>query len=447
MVTLRPYQVEARDFLIERSRAILADRRGLGKTFPALAAAVAGRDQAAGWYGFVTPAYLQHHAVHMIRSYFGEDVPVTLVNRGDPRPDLTSDRPHWVVIGYPTLTHGGIKKTPWVTDTYFQAVIFDEAHHLRNRHTQWVAYAKEVTVRSRRVYFLTGTPIVRSPADLWAPLNLLYPKRFGGYWSFAERWCQILETPWSREPLGLRPGLEEAWQEFLAPFLLRRTSLSLPDPVEHEIIVPMLPAQAHAYKRARDAWVVEVGDDETKALQSIGELLVTLRGITAGLGEAPWSGAASPKVRAALELIAEIETPVVVWCWHRATAQMLSHLIAHTLQRPVQCVTGDVPAQERWGKVQEWTGWGSGVLVATILSLPEGIDLFHAADCIFFEQSYLWAHLDQAIGRIHREGQTSPVVNVYYLGVDKTIDLAVIRAARRRESVAERALVAYVKGS
>lgn len=37
MITLAPYQLDAHGFQMERARSILADRPGIGKTFPTLA--------------------------------------------------------------------------------------------------------------------------------------------------------------------------------------------------------------------------------------------------------------------------------------------------------------------------------------------------------------------------------------------------------------------------
>jgi SWI/SNF-related matrix-associated actin-dependent regulator 1 of chromatin subfamily A len=427
MIVLRPYQEDARDFLTDVERGFLADRRGLGKTFPALAAA---GEHVGTKFLYITPSYLQPHAASLIETYFGEDMPIHIVQRGDKPTD-----DGWSVVGYHTFTTPGIRRTPWLLQQMWDWVIFDEAHRLRNRDTQWRKYFEHLCGNAHGISMLSGTPIVTSPANLWSPLDLMYPGRFGTYWQFAEFWCNISHSLYSKEAKNLRPEMREKWNEFLGQYLLRRTKLSLPEPVEHDIFVPMNATQRTAYRRAKRDWIGE----HDAPLTGAGAMLIELRRITSWLRFDPL---ASPKIQATLGLLEdEIDGPVIIWCWHRDAATVVAQVLTERTKRRVQLITGDTPSQKRFGMIDEWNTWPKGILVATIGSIQEGLDLFHAADEIFYEASYVHTHLDQCIGRVHREGQKASVVNIYYIACDRTVDTKILRAARRREIMSDEALV------
>jgi hypothetical protein len=100
-------------------------------------------------------------------------------------------------------------------------------------------------------------------------------------------------------------------------------------------------------------------------------------------------------------------------------------------------VSGAIDSLERARIIEEeWKTRQDGVLVATIPSVQEGLDLQNAATAIFFEVPYTWSDTDQAIGRVHRQGQTRQV-NVHYVRAQATVDMAVHRVMMRRRGEAE----------
>src|SRR5690606_34656508 len=76
--------------------------------------------------------------------------------------------------------------------------------------------------------------------------------------------------------------------------------------------------------------------------------------------------------------------------------------------------TGDMSTEKRLSSVEMWKEDPTGVLVATIPSLKEGISLTEASEVVFLEHSELPADIEQTIKRLCRRGQDK-VVQVHHV--------------------------------
>jgi DNA modification methylase len=90
--------------------------------------------------------------------------------------------------------------------------------------------------------------------------------------------------------------------------------------------------------------------------------------------------------------------------------------------------------------IDEWKASDDGVIVATMGSMQEGVNLQKASNIIFAEHHYLPGTIEQAIARCRRYGQTEPV-NVYHVMARGTVDDTVWRVMRGRHSNVTKALL------
>lgn len=78
----------------------------------------------------------------------------------------------------------------------------DEAHMIKNRDTQRSRTIKKIPAQHR--YALTGTPVLKTPDDLFSIFEFLNPEIAGqSYWRFAEYVCHIVEDFYGRHIAGL----------------------------------------------------------------------------------------------------------------------------------------------------------------------------------------------------------------------------------------------------
>ena len=123
---LYPHQVEGVAFLMGRRRAILADDMGLGKTRQAIVAVT--HEEPQGPYLVVCPASVKRNWGREI-GFVCPDPDVCIVGPGE-MPG--SEWKGWVIINYDLLK----RHKEALTLFSWQAIVFDEAHYLKNHTSQ-----------------------------------------------------------------------------------------------------------------------------------------------------------------------------------------------------------------------------------------------------------------------------------------------------------------------
>jgi SNF2 family DNA or RNA helicase len=450
---LRDYQKEAVEFLSAKQRAILGDEPGMGKTYPAIQAAYEAAPTTRKLV--VAPSYLLRKWQDDITGWI-PDADVQIVGRkGDPIPvDYTG----WVITNYHTLMDTGIKKRTELISYTWGAVIFDEAHRLRGRKSQWTANANRI--KSANKYFLTGTPLVNNPGDIWPVLKMIDSRAFSSYWRFVGEWCVTEQDPWTTKIHGIQPDKEPAFNAMLDKYMLRRTYDTVIDehvrtngvrpawteePVTERIYVPLPPAMKRAHDVAKKEWFIEHPDlDDTVAIKTGGALVAKLRQLTAGFvvqdGVIVGETKDNPKIDTIIDVLADRpDEPAIIFCWYRGTSNLAVKRLSVT-GRPIFQIDGGTDAATREQRLHAWNDSPNGLVVATLAALTEGANLQHSRLVIFLEHDYLPGTLDQAVARARRYGQAYRV-HVVHVMAEGTIDNAVYETARTRNRNIQKALL------
>lgn len=453
MIELRGYQYRAMVHLSERETAILGDDVGVGKTFPAIHAVanILNSQPADNRYALIVlPPHLVRQWVRNIHKYAKgrEDepafrLPVHVVGRHSLHTRELG--PGWHITTYPTIQNSGRKANPSLWVVRWPVVVADEAHRLRTRKSQQFKNFKDLTYQ--RLFLLTGTPMENNPSDIWALLHLCDRKLFGSYWRFVDDWMRTYKDPWKTHILGLREPLVDLWNKMIDNYMLRRLinddevkeDINLDDPIHYDIPVQPTPSILSAHKIAlEDYRIMHANLDEDILATSGGALVTKLRKFVSVPPEK-----VNPKMEA-LNQVLEDEVDeadsAIVYTWFKESAEYVySQLQAAGYD--VFLIHGDMNANVRANIVESWQQNEASILVGTIASMSEGLDLQNANVVIFYEEYYLPGQLRQAVGRVNRSGQEKPVF-VYHIFLEKTVDYAVVKTARKRE----RTLAASLRG-
>jgi SNF2 family DNA or RNA helicase len=84
---------------------------------------------------------------------------------------------------------------------------------------------------------LSGTPWRGKAENFWSCLNWLFPTRYTGSWRWIETFFDVESNGFGRVIKGLKPEMEDAWQEELRSVMIRRTKGE---------VAPDLPAKMYA---------------------------------------------------------------------------------------------------------------------------------------------------------------------------------------------------------
>jgi SWI/SNF-related matrix-associated actin-dependent regulator 1 of chromatin subfamily A len=413
---LFPHQVEGVAFLLGRRRAILADDMGLGKTRQAV---VSLRHRApAGPYLVVCPASVKRNWAREIGLVAPEAS--TLVIEGSASVPVTAE---WVIVNYDILrAHADtLQRVPWA------ALVFDEAHYLKNHTSARSKLARDLTARASAkaaqplaVQLLTGTPLTSRPRDLFVLLQLIAHPLGRSFLAFAKRYCAAEKGDFGWKTGGAS-NIDELTVQ-LHGVMLRRSKddvLALPPKLRTWLRVDV-PAGtgSQAVKKVfallagkRDAG----SGSASPALDARkrGKLLAFLTEAREALALAKTS-ATIDFVRSAVE---QGEKVIVFSCF----ADPIEKL-ARTFGAAAVVLTGKTPGAKRQELVDRFQhDQDVRVFLANIIAGGTGLNLTAATQVVFNDLDWVPTNHWQAEDRAYRIGQTR-TVNVTYFVAGNTID-------------------------
>lgn len=430
------YQVEGAEWLLRHPKSILGDSMGLGKTIQIgevlcrLLCDNAQNDKVLPIL-IVGPSILAYHWQDELRGF---DIDVEVAT-GTSRQDVnTVGNGHVVYVNYEKFNvqrfNDVLQSRQWNT------VIVDESHKVRGYKAKRSRELVRLCQGARRIHFLTGTPYPQgSPADVFVALSSFDGGVRGrGFWSYVRKWCatgtvEIGGNAWMdvgpakspREFSGmmtewmLRRTRQDVGRQL--PPLLRTTIRHSPSPRQKTLYRSMLKGMSFVTKAGE---TVEAQNTAVQ-WQRLRELCVSPRLFDA-------SEDLGSKVDAIGEILEQAHgegRKVVIFTWHKHVAHMLAKAIFMAYKPALlfeNVITGDTPSLIIGQVLKDFQrSEGFDVLVGTIAKMGTGLNLQVASVAIFAEISYVPDENDQALARLHREGQDN-TVNAYYFVTRGTIE-------------------------
>ena len=440
---LKNYQRAGIVFSNIARRCIVGDDRGLGKTLEALSVCeanglkkvlvVAPGYLKRGWerevknpaWGITTPVFIamgeRQHRTKIIQDYFESAGGYLVVNNEMIR---ESEK----VGGYPFLL-----KQKW------ECLIYDEAHRLKGRDSQWVHATKKMAAREEmRIMLLTGNAISNSPDDVWQLLNILDSKKFASYWAFVEYFCQVVDGFFGKEVAGVRKDTIAQLQFTLQPYLIRRLKAQvapeLPEKIHHLIDVDLEGKQRTFYRTLEKKMIIQLINGGLEVVDTVVALNIRLQQAIANpaiIGGPDESIVEKTVTELAKDLISGNER-VLVGMWYRDAVSLIKPKLEKFCK--VYVVTGDVAGDKRDRVVQAWkSSEKPGILLGTIKAMSEGINADECDHIIYADKSYVPLDNEQLEDRIHRITSTR-VKNYYHIVVRDSIsaDKEAILTAKTR---------------
>ena len=408
-----PYQVEGIEFAKSRNAVLFGDEPGLGKTV-----------QAIGWLNchpevetllVVCPASLKVN--------WRRELDKWLI---DPCMEI-------VIINYDVL-HKLDMTRRW------DAVIFDEAHAVKNRKAKRSKLCKQIQASAKLA--LTGTPFLNRPIELWSLLNLLVPELWpaSSFMKYAYRYCGAYQGKWGMVMDGAT-HLDELRQH-LSYLMVRRLKADvlkqLPPKRRQIIELPKEGLSASLRARLAEASKRIEGIEDTYATDARrleGELSVAWQDMAALRHEVGLA-----KVPGCLELIrdaVESSGKVIVFAHHRDVIAALGEAL---MEYAPAIVHGGVPVPARQGEVDRFQRDGKcRVFIGQIQAAGVGHTLTASSHVIFVELDWTPGMVSQAEDRAHRIGQKDSVL-IQHVVMEGGFDARMVKALVRKQMVIEKAL-------
>jgi superfamily II DNA or RNA helicase len=320
----------------------------------------------------------------------------------------------------------------------FEAVILDEAQHIKNRATQNAQSVKSIKANHRLV--LTGTPMENSVLDLWSIFDFLMPGYLGSARDFKDRY----EAPITQQKTS--PILDRLKRR-VGPFLLRRTKTEvrpdLPDRIDQVAYCELSKEQRSIYQQVMEtgrAKLLEISEQKQASGQArmmVLSSILRMRQICcdARLLDIEEDQLKQPSSK--LELFTELLDEALDG-GHRILVfsqfvKMLS-IIRKTLEtREVDFCYLDGSTTQRGKVVQRFQNSQIPVFLISLKAGGTGLNLTGADTVVHFDPWWNPAIEAQATARAHRIGQTQTVTS-YKLVARDTIEEKILTLQQRKQA-------------
>lgn len=414
---LKPFQKTGVEWLRDNFRVILADEMGLGKTVQV--ASLINTCPGIFRILIVCPASLKQNWYNELTSWLTRPLSIQILSGGK---DIVRHSNITVInydILYPHISELLNGRACDSNGHVYDLIVFDEAHYLKSAKAQRTALSRSFMKRTPRLVFLTGTPLVNRPADLWVMLNGINPEAYKRQRDFEVRYCGG-----HMEQLRFGSRRIRRWNNLGAtniPELREKLSSVMLRRLKSEVLSE-LPPKTHQ--------IIELdGEDKFVGVPLIGDWWNNLEHASTSATAAARKECGMAKLGQAIKhirMLLEEKDKVVVFAHH----QDVVHSIAAAFTNNAVCITGSTPAHLRQGYVNAFQkDKNIKVFVGNIQAAGVGLTLTASDVVVFAELDWVPGNMRQAEDRCHRIGQKNNVLIQYLVapGVDAEIGRALAR--------------------
>jgi len=317
-------------------------------------------------------------------------------------------------------------------------MIVDESTIIKNIKAKRTSYAVALGKQSGFRRILTGTPITKSPVDLYSQMLFLDPWFWGGksFYSF-RNYFAVMGGYMKKQIIGYQNI--ESLIEMVDNVSFRVTKeecLDLPAKVYGKRVIEMTPAQKRAYEKTKKELGAYEYNEKTnsvynKTMVVLGKLHQIVGGNIKETGEAFDCN----KIEETISIIQQGSGKTLIWCKY---VQEIKRLKAVLEDNKIKTGTfyGGVHLKEREANVIAFNEEDMQVLILQYQSGGMGLTLNAASTVIFYSNDYSYANRIQAEDRCHRGGQTKSVTYIDLI-TNNTIDVKILNALRHKKSLSD----------
>tara|TARA_R110000824_G_scaffold7698_1_gene34797 strand:+ start:3247 stop:5241 length:1995 start_codon:yes stop_codon:yes gene_type:complete len=462
-LTPMPFQQAGVQFLHDHKNALVGDEMGLGKTVQALLllnSLPSDKQKVL----IICPASLKlNWEIEFHRWVKNHDDYIINIMGGGRDWSYFDD----VVIINPQLLkkhHYNLREATW------DVMIVDECHYFKNPGAQRTLhlfgrkYKKDPSktiqpIKATRSIFLTGTPILNRPEELFSVVSNLAPEVFPSWWQFVHRYCGAFKGRFGLDTSGAT-NLEELQAKLRQSVMIRRRKADvltdLPAKRRQVIEVPAPPDLATALSSEKEWWKarqkmltdLRASVELAKTSDTDEEYIEAVKCLREGMAAAfkemaklrqQIAIAKVPLVLDHLTNILETQEKVVVFTHHHAVTEALMDGLEVEKICAVK-LDGRDELEVRHNAVENFQNDPDvRVFVGGIKAAGVGLTLTAASHVLFAEMDWTPANLSQAEDRCHRIGQTDSVL-VQHIVLEASLDAYMANKVVEKQKICDKAL-------
>jgi len=294
---------------------------------------------------------------------------------------------------------------------------------------------------------LTGSPITKSPLDLYKQCEFLDPclLDYTSYYAFRTRYAVLKTANFGGRSVQIVVGyrnLDELSKK-LEPFsyrILKEDCLDLPDYVFTKRIIQLSTEQKKIYVSMKQLALAAM-DDKVMTTATALVQLMRLHQITCGhftADDGSIKEIKNERIDALMDILREVENKAIIWAHYRYDIQVIVKAIEKEFGKDSYVTYyGDTPQNERQNNIKLLQDPNSKVkfLIGTPQTGGYGITLTEANVMIYYSNGYDLEKRTQSEARINRHGQTRKMTYVDIIA-EGTVDEKIVSALRKKIDIA-----------
>ena len=294
---------------------------------------------------------------------------------------------------------------------------------------------------------LTGSPVTKSPLDLFTQCYFLDPFLLdhSSYYSFRTRYAVMRTANFNGRSVQIVVGYHnlEELTERLKAFsyrVLKDDCLDLPPKTFMKRIIQLTPEQKRVYQQMKQTALAELNGKMVTTATVLVQLM-RLHQITCGhfkADDGTTQEIKNNRIEELMDVLEEVHGKVVIWAQYRYDIEtIVEHIEKRFGDNSVVTYYGDTTEEERRKAIKAIQSPGSKIrfLVGTTQTGGYGITLTGASTMIYYSNGYDLEKRQQSEARIDRIGQKHPMTYIDLIAED-TIDEKIVKALRKKVNIA-----------
>jgi SNF2 family DNA or RNA helicase len=327
-------------------------------------------------------------------------------------------------------------------------IVVDESTTIKNRKAQRTANLIKLRDLAKYRRILTGSPITKSPMDLFSQCELLKEKclGFNSYFAYQSRYANVQKRTMGHRSFQQIVGyrrLDELSEKLdkISNRTLKEDCLDLPEKVYIKRFVDLTPEQERVYNQMKKLALAKLETGELATTASVLTQIMRLQQICCGHfqpDDEEIKILKNNRMSELMDLIEEVNGKAIIWATY--THDILN--IAATIKErfgedSVACYYGGTQQDDRQDIVNRFQDKHDPLrfFVGQPKTGGYGITLTAANTVIYYSNSYDLEIRLQSEDRAHRIGQTNKVTYIDLVSPN-TIDEKILTALRSKIDIA-----------
>ncbi len=325
-------------------------------------------------------------------------------------------------------------------------VAIDESTTIKNPGAQRTKNILRLSKLSKYRRILTGSPVTKSPLDLYTQCFFLDPWLLDhdSYYTFRTRYALMKTANFNGRSVQLVVGYKNLAElsEKLKNFsyrVLKDDCLDLPPKTFMKRIIQLSPEQKRLYSQMKSMALAELNGKMLTTFNAVTQIM-RLQQITCGHFKADDDSIQEIKnnrITELMDVLEEVEGKAVIWAHWRHDIATIVREIEKEYPGSVMTYYGDTTVEERQKAIREMQNPESKIrfIVGTPQTGGYGITLTGASTMIYYSNGYDLLLRQQSEARIDRIGQKKPMTYIDILAED-TVDEKIVKALRKKVNIA-----------